>query len=204
MLEVFVVCTAILVGLVCGWWLRGSDPRYLRIRTQTADAARTREVLERLRDLTHNVASDVDKHKALMGRISEELHASDDQEPTAVLRALTLSLKAVMRGIDHAARFEGEALSLLLPGATLRGAIGVAERLRAAASRCELPKRFELRHFTVSIGVAEAQVDEAEDQLIERVRDSLTVAHMHGQDCTYVHDGLDFHLIGVGSVSTAS
>ncbi len=484
MLQVFVVCTAILVGLVCGWWLRGSDPRYLRIRAQSADAARTREVLERLRDLTHNVASDVDKHKALMGRISEELHATDDKEPAAVLRAvgkliqsnermqqqlnsaeeklesqarqivthaveahtdaltalanrrafdkelgrayrasidrgtptvimmidvdhfkslndtyghragdevlrgiakvlrdripeeyliaryggeefavilyntsiertgslaeqarhevgersfdfdglklhvtvsagvaqfapgetaasligraddalyaskemgrdcghfhdgsqilplgslhkshplraekksepppydvgisspevfssdlrrrlsewrsggaplcilfvqiddlghvrerydadncdavlraLTLTLKAVMRGIDHAARFQGESLSLLLPGSTLRGAIGVAERLRAAAARCELPKRFELRRFTVSIGVAEALEDENEDQLIERVRDSLTVAHMHGQDCTYVHDGLDFHLIGVGSISAAT
>ncbi len=88
MLEVFVVCTALLAGLACGWWLRGNDPRYLRIRTQAADAARTREVLERLRELTHNVASDVDKHRAMMGRISSELHASDEQQPTAVLRAV--------------------------------------------------------------------------------------------------------------------
>jgi diguanylate cyclase len=88
MLGLFVVCTALFVGFVCGWWLRGSDPRYLRICAQSADAARTREVLERLRDLTHNVASDVDKHKALMGRISEELHATDDQEPAAVIRAV--------------------------------------------------------------------------------------------------------------------
>ncbi len=484
MLGVFLVCIAIFVGILCGWWLRGSDHRYVRIRAETVDASRTREVLERLRELTHNVASDVDKHKALMGRISEELHASDEQEPAAVLRAvgkliqsneqmqrqlnsaeekletqarqivshaaeahtdaltglanrrafdkelsrayrasidygsptvimmididhfkslndtyghragdevlrgvakvlreqipedhlvaryggeelavvfanasierignlaeqarraigqaridfeslqlrvtasagvaqftpgeaaaslisraddalyaskelgrdcghyhegsqiiplghleiftetratpqqapprydvgisspevfssdlrrrlsewrnggaplcilfvqiddlnkireryeeencdailraLTLTLKANMRGIDHAARFEGETLSLLLSGSTLRGAIGVAERLRAAASRCELPRRFELRRFTVSIGVAEAMDDETEDQLIERVRDSLTVAHMHGMDCTYIHDGLDFHLVGVGDVSTVS
>ena len=79
MLDVFAVCIAILVGLLCGWWLRGSDPRYLRIRAQSVDAARTREMLERLRELTHDVASDVDKHKALMGRISEELNATDDQ-----------------------------------------------------------------------------------------------------------------------------
>ena len=121
-----------------------------------------------------------------------------------MLRALTLTLKASMREIDHAARFEGEALSLLLPGATLRGAVGVAERLRATAARIELPKRYQERQFTVSIGVAESQEDENEDQLIERVRDSLTVAHMHGRDCTYVHDGLDFVLIGVGSVSMST
>ena len=41
-------------------------------------------------------------------------------------------------------------------------------------------------------------------RLIERVRDSLTVAHMHGCDCTYVHDGLDFVLIGVGDVSMST
>lgn len=484
MLVVFLVCTAIVIALVCGWWLRGNDPRYLRIRTQSADAARTREVLDRLRELTRNVASDVDKHKALMGRINDELHSSDEQQPAtvlravdeliqfnermaqqlntaeekledqarqivnhsveahtdaltglanrrafdrelnrayrasidrgvptlvmmidvdhfkslndtyghqagdevlrgiaqvlrkqipdehvvaryggeefavifsdtqieaietiadkarrligeakyrfdglelrvtasagiaqfipgetapsligraddalyaskemgrdcahfhdgtkvvplgqrpkevqktvvektapvsydigisspevfssdlkrrlsdsrsggtplcvlfvkiddlaairqrhgeencdAMLRALTLTLKASMREIDHAARFEGEALSMLLPGATLRGAVGVAERLRAAASRCELPTHYSQPQFTVSIGVAEAQDEEDEEQLIERVRDSLTVAHMHGQDCTYVHDGLDFHLMGVGTVSMAN
>jgi hypothetical protein len=52
--------------------------------------------------------------------------------------------------------------------------------------------------------VAEAIEDESEDELIERVRYSLSVARMHGQDCTYVHDGLDFHLIGVGRVSMAT
>jgi diguanylate cyclase (GGDEF)-like protein len=486
MLEVLLVCTAIFVGLGCGWWLRGNDPRYVRIRTQAADSARTREVVQRLRELTRNVASDVDKHKALMGRISEELHASDEQQPAAVLkavdkliqfnermqqqlnsaeekledqarqianhsvealtdaltglanrrafdrelsrayrasidrgeptivmmidvdhfkslndtyghqagdevlrgiadvvreripdeymvaryggeefaviftnsdinaaeekaemarraigaetfeydglelhvtasagvaqfvpgetatsllgradsalyaskengrdcahfhdgtnpvllgqratnnrapgvvaepppppsydigisspavfstdlrrrladwqnggaplcvllvqiddlemildqhgednceamrRALTLTVKATMREIDHAARFAGQALSMLLPGATLQGAVHVAERLRTAVSRIELPQRHTLRQFSVSIGVAEAQENEDEEQLIERVRDSLTVAHMHGRNCTYVHDGLDFLLIGVGSVSMST
>jgi diguanylate cyclase len=133
--------------------------------------------------------------------VTRQQHGEENCD--AILRALTLTLKASMREIDHAARFEGQALSLLLPGSTLRGAISVAERLRAAASRCELPVRYDLRTFTVSIGVAEAQEDEDEDQLIERVRDSLTVAHMHGRDCTYVHDGQDFVLIGVGTASMA-
>lgn len=127
-----------------------------------------------------------------------------DENCDAMLRALTLTLKANMREIDHAARFEGQALSLLLPGATLRGAVTAAERLRAAAARCELHPRYERRAFTISIGVAEALADENEQQLITRVRDSLTVAHMHGRDCTYVHDGFDFHLVGVGTISVAS
>jgi diguanylate cyclase len=483
MLEVIAVITALVVGLALGWWMRGNDPRFVRLRARSDDAARAREALDRLRELTRNVAEDVDKHKALMGQINDELNASDAQEPTAVieavgkliesneqmqqqlhsaeetlenqareivthafeartdaltalanrrafdtamtdayrssvdqnvptsvmlididhfkrlndtyghqagdevlcgiarclkaelpddvliaryggeefavifqgatardidavaerarktigetkfsfdglqlrttasaglaqfqqgdtvasviaradealyaskefgrdcghahhgnqilllgtsrkptapakqvatkparydvgissaeafstdlrrrieewknggaplcvlfvqiddltnirkqhgpdncdaaLRAVTLTMKAAMREIDHAARFDGEALSLLLPGCTLRGAVSVAERLRMTAARCELPKKFTHRQFTVSIGVAEAIEDEREDQLIDRVRDSLTVARMHGQDCTYVHDGLDFHLIGVGTSSVA-
>ena len=88
MLEVVFICAGIFVGLLCGWWLRGNDPRFLRIRTQADEAARTREVLTRLRDVTHNVASDVDKHKALMGRLSDELNASDDQQSSSVLRTV--------------------------------------------------------------------------------------------------------------------
>ena len=481
MLEVVVVCTAVIVGLLGGWWLRGNDPRLHHVRPRTDEAARAREILERLRELTQNVAADVDKHKALMGRITHELHTSEDQEPAAVLkavdkliqsneqmqqqlhsaeakletqaqqlvshaaeartdalttlanrrafdkamseahqamaergipttimmididrfknlndnyghqagdailrgvanvlrqrmpdgnlvtryggeefaivfpnaslekvervaehvrravgeatydfeglalhvtisaglaqllpgetvasvigrsdealyvskeqgrncahahngrqvvrvrhiplietaptpaasqpavyevgisspevfssdvrrrmvdwrsggaplcvlfvqiddldqiraqygddnsnaalRALTLTLKAAMREMDHAARFEGDTLSLLLPGCTMRGAVTAAERLRAAAARCELAARYARRNFTVSVGVAEALAQENEEGLIDRVRTSLNVARLHGQDCTYLHDGVDFHLIGVGRLS---
>lgn len=128
----------------------------------------------------------------------------DDDNCTAIRRALTLTLKAIMREIDHAARFEGDALSLLLPGATLPGAVAVAERLRSAAARCELPSRYKRQHFTVSICVGQVQADENEANLIERVRDSLTSAHVHGQDCTYVHDGLDPFLVGVGGVGVST
>jgi diguanylate cyclase (GGDEF)-like protein len=484
MFEVVIVCTAVLVGLLGGWWLRGSDPRLQNSRPRTDDAQRAREMLERLRELTHNVAADVDQHKALMGRITDELHTSEDQEPTTVLktvdkliqsnermqqqlnsaeakletqaqqlvghateahtdaltmlanrrafdeamseahqamadrgtpttimmldidrfknlndnyghqagdallrgvasilrqrlpsgnlvtryggeefaiifpnatlervervaeqarravgqgtydfeglalrvtvsgglaqllpgetvasvigrcdealymskeqgrdcahshngrqvvrvrhsppvevkpaqvtsqpavhdvgisspevfssdvqrrivdwqsggaplcvlfvqiddldeiraqcgddnsgaalRALTLTLKAAMREMDHAARFDGDTLSLLLPGCTMRGAVTVTERLREAAARCELPSRYARRHFTVSIGVAEALAYENEEGLIDRVRTSLNVARLHGRDCTYLHDGVDFHLIGVGRLSMAN
>jgi diguanylate cyclase (GGDEF)-like protein len=124
-----------------------------------------------------------------------------DDNARAAMRALTLSLKAAMREIDHAARFEGDTLSLLLPGCTMRGAVTVAERLRAAAARCMLPKRYERRQFTISVGVAEALAHENEDGLIERVRTSLDAARLHGRNCTYLHDGVDLHLIGVGQQS---
>ncbi len=119
----------------------------------------------------------------------------------SMYRALTLTVKAAMREMDHAAKFEGETISLLLPGSTLQGAMPVAERLRAAASRCELSNRHECRNFTVSVGVAEAREAETEAQLIGRVRQSLEAAKTYGRDCTYVHDGMTSHLIGAGQIT---
>lgn len=127
-------------------------------------------------------------------------HHGDDNGQAAE-RALALTLKAAMREMDHAARFDGDTLSLLLPGCTVRGAAAVAENLRAAAARCELASRYTVRRFTVSIGIGEALEDEQEDALIERVRSSLHVSRRHGRDCTYLHDGIDLHLIGVGQLS---
>jgi GGDEF domain-containing protein len=89
---------------------------------------------------------------------------------------------------------------LLLPGCTLRGAATVAENLRAAAARCDLA-RYPCRQFTVSIAIGEALEEEHEEDLIQRVRESLSLAQLHGRDCTYLHDGVDFHLIGVGQLS---
>ena len=122
----------------------------------------------------------------------------------AATRAMVLALKAVMREIDHAARFDEQAIALLLPGCALRGAVATAERLRAAAARCELPARYAQRRFTVSIGVAAALEDEGEDALTDRVRQSLHVARAYGENCTYLHDGLDVHLIGAGPVTMAT
>jgi diguanylate cyclase len=127
-----------------------------------------------------------------------------DDNGDAAVRALTLTLKAAMREMDHAARFDGDTLSLLLPGCTMRGAAAVAENLRTGAARCELSSRYTCRQFTVSIGIGEALEDEQEDDLIERVRSSLHVARLHGRDCTYLHDGIELHLIGVGRLSMAT
>ena len=88
MLMVMVVTTALVIGLVCGWWLAEPNrvPRGV-VPDQEASSA-TREVLERLRELTRHVASDVDKHKTLMGRITRELNAAPQSDPSAVLQAV--------------------------------------------------------------------------------------------------------------------
>jgi diguanylate cyclase len=128
-----------------------------------------------------------------------ERHGDDNYH--AIRRALTLTLKSVMREMDHVARFDGETLSLLLPGCTLRGAISVAERLRQAIAVCELPSRYTSRRFTISVGVAEALEDESGIDLADRAQLCLDAATAQGQDCTFVHDGQFCHLVGAGQVS---
>ena len=119
----------------------------------------------------------------------------------AVRRALTLTLKSVMREMDHVARFDGQTLSLLLPGCTLPGAVIVAERLRQAAALCELPNRYSTQTFTVSVGAAEALEKESEADLADRAERCLDAATAQGQDCTFVHDGQFCHLVGAGQIS---
>jgi diguanylate cyclase (GGDEF)-like protein len=120
----------------------------------------------------------------------------------AAIRAVILTIKATMREMDHAARFERDALSVMLPGCTLAGAATVAERLREAVERRELPARFDRRHFTISIGIAEAQESEDEDQLIYRVRQSIAAARAQGQNCIYIHDGVHCRPIRVTPAAT--
>ena len=119
-----------------------------------------------------------------------------------VIRAATLFIKATMRDMDHVARFEDGSFSLMLPGADVNAAVAVAERVRNAVARCQLPERkFPPRSFTISVGVAEATSDEEADLLLDRVRDSLDAASTHGRNCSYIHDGNECKLVGAGSVT---
>ena len=76
MLDVLVVMTAVVVGLIGGWWLRGSESNGTRPNSRDSDGEKDpREVVQRLRELTRDVAADFDQHKDLMRQMKNELHA---------------------------------------------------------------------------------------------------------------------------------
>ena len=75
-------------------------------------------------------------------------HAAGD----GALTALAAVLAATVRAVDLAARFGGEEFTLLLPGTTLAGAAEMAERIRAAVARIQLPSPSGGFGITVSIG----------------------------------------------------
>ena len=114
MLDVLVVLTAVVVGLIGGWWLRGADPRVSRSKGSDTDGgADSREVVQRLRALTRDVAADFDQHKDLMRQMNSELHALEAQDPKAVVSAvgrLIESNERMQRQLHQAeARLENQA-----------------------------------------------------------------------------------------------
>src|SRR3954447_828700 len=76
-------------------------------------------------------------------------HAGGDEALRAVSRLLTTSV----RGGDLVARLGGDELAVLMPGADLRRAVGLAESLRARALELR-PPGFQAGELTLSLGVA--------------------------------------------------
>ena len=69
----------------------------------------------------------------------------------AALRFLADVLRDELRGVDTAARYGGEEFAVILPQASLEGALIVAERLRSRLETTEVPG---IGHITASFGLA--------------------------------------------------
>jgi diguanylate cyclase (GGDEF)-like protein len=87
---------------------------------------------------------DLDRFKQLNDSVGHD--AGDD-----ALRRLTACFRQELRGVDSAARFGGDEFALILPQASVEGALIVAERLRARIEQIEIPG---YGNITASIGIA--------------------------------------------------
>ena len=93
---------------------------------------------------------DIDHFKQVNDRFGHQ--AGDD-----VLRAVAGAVSACARDVDVAARYGGEEMAVLLPGADIAGALAAAERVRKAVEALDtgiLDAEGDPVRVTVSLGVA--------------------------------------------------
>ncbi|MFZ2300567.1 MAG: GGDEF domain-containing protein [Gallionella sp.] len=106
--------------------------------------------------------------------------------PTGDLVICTLAdiCRRESREIDVVARLGGEEFAILLPETAMQGALGVAERIRAAVENTSVKSLGNVEfHFTVSIGAAEQPPDDkSEEKLIGMADAALYQAKTSGRN----------------------
>ena len=117
-------------------------------------------------------------------------HGVGDQ----VLRLMAKVLRERVREIDLPARYGGEELIAVLPGAELATCQAIAERIRRAISEYRITHRStgkNLPSVTVSIGVGQFQLGESMADLIERCDRALYLAKRTGRNRVVSENELD-------------
>jgi len=102
-------------------------------------------------------------------------------------------LRERIREVDLPARYGGEELIAVLPGADLTAATATAERIRRSISECKITRRSTgevLPGITVSIGVGQFQFGESMDDLIERCDRALYQAKKSGRNLVVAENEL--------------
>jgi diguanylate cyclase len=111
-----------------------------------------------------------------------------------VLRLVAKVLQEGVREVDLAARYGGEELIAVLPGADLEACTSVAERIRRRIAEAKLTRRAtgkEIGSVTVSIGVAQFRLAESADNMIERCDRGLYQAKRLGRNRTVTETELE-------------
>ena len=111
-----------------------------------------------------------------------------------VLKLVARLLQENVREGDLAARYGGEELMAVLPGADLEVCADVAERIRRRISEARLTRRTtgkEISSITVSIGVAQFRMAESAEAMIERCDRGLYQAKRLGRNRTVTENDLE-------------
>jgi diguanylate cyclase len=116
-----------------------------------------------------------------------------------VLRLVAHALQEHVRQEDLVARYGGEELIAILPGADLPACFARAEQIRLAIDKCEIKRRSTgeaLSSVTVSIGVGQFRPGEPMSELIERCDQALYLAKRSGRNQTFREDQLTLERTG--------
>ena len=122
------------------------------------------------------VMFDIDHFKKINDTHS---HLAGDE----VLRELGATIRAQVRAEECFARYGGEEFALVLPEATREGAVGVAEKFRAAVEGHRFTFDGAVIPVTISLGVAELGADmKTPQQLMKAADDKLYESKRSGRN----------------------
>jgi diguanylate cyclase len=102
-----------------------------------------------------------------------------------VLRGIGQVLRARIKGADFAARLGGDEFGILLPNTALKGALVLAEQIRAAVSQARLRRVTSdqpIAQVSVSVGVAHAAGTTSLDKLLAGADAALYKAKREGRN----------------------
>lgn len=117
-------------------------------------------------------------------------HVVGDQ----VLKLMASVLREHVGDTDLAARYGGEELMAVFPGADLQTCRELAERIRTSVAERRIRRRAtgeEISSITISIGVAELRPGEAAENLIDRCDRALYLAKRDGRNRVMTEEDLD-------------
>ncbi|MCA9105674.1 MAG: diguanylate cyclase [Pirellulaceae bacterium] len=122
-----------------------------------------------------------------------ELIASRGSEAADLVQKATVQfLKASVRDMDNIGNMGDGVFCTMFPSARLENTQKIAERLRSAIARCEVPTGNARINFSVSIGVAELNLGDSPELFIERAEGAMNEASSEGGNACIVHDGDQF------------
>lgn len=192
-----ITCTLLMtaIGVLLGWWLRRLSAGSAQ-RTQAPmaglDGASTLESqphVDRLTGLSCRAAfeDDVQRRVAEWKRVRTPVsillvRIDDFQEivrrrrspaSRVLLAAMSQFLRAVVREMDHVARYDEYTFGIILPGATYENALAVGDRIAQAVSRCRLPLDGGELRFSVSTGTSHVKPGDGAADLLRRAETDL-------------------------------
>ncbi|QHE92928.1 diguanylate cyclase [Pandoraea fibrosis] len=137
------------------------------------------EAAQRKNEPMSLIVADLDHFKSINDTYG---HAIGDQ----VLCRFVLVCSSTLRGDDLIGRIGGEEFAILLPGASERDALRVADRIRERCKRESLEGSEPPLRFSASFGITEWQDEDSPMNMVERADMALYRAKRAGRDRCWV------------------
>jgi diguanylate cyclase (GGDEF)-like protein len=126
--------------------------------------------------------------------------APSEEARRTAMRIVQQFARAVLRDMDIVTRWQEDGLAILLPGSLVTDAAGVANRLRAAIEKQDLPAPHGGLKLSLCAGVAEVIEGNDAQRVLRRAWQALDAARAAGRGNVFLHDGLRSSSAAAGAV----